>query len=80
MSQAPMPWVRVSRVGEAFALRVDHQVDAALAVEGDVLGHVATDTGEAHAVQEADERGRRVGRVGELDELDTGDRDAVGHR
>ena len=70
----------VGRVGEALALGVDDEVDAALAVEGHVLRDVAAGLAEAHAVEEADERGRGLRGGGELDELDAGDGDAVGHR
>ena len=71
---------QVGGVGEALALGVDDEVDAALAVEGHVLGDVAAGLGEAHAVEEAHQRGRGLGRGRELDELDAGNRDPVGDR
>ena len=71
----------VGGMGEALALGVDDEVDAALAVEGHVLGDVAAGLARSPCRGRSATSARRgLGRGGELDELDAGDRDAVGHR
>ena len=66
-------------MGKAHGLGVDHEVYAALAVDGDVLGDMAAGLAEPHAVKEAHKLGGRLSSGGEFDELDARDRDAVGH-